>query len=168
MERPRSSSRRLAGLAAALALSLAGAAAAQPAGHPPHGAGPDMLVAGILAVKANLNLDTSQQLAWDNAVAATKAARQAARDGRARVQAALQAELAKPEPDLAAIASLTDQVQAQNQVQRVAARTQWLGLYANLSPTQKGVVRDALAQRLARMEAFRARLRERFPPPGNG
>lgn len=127
-----------------------------------------MLVAGILAVKANLNLDTSQQLAWDNAVAATKAAHLAARDSRARVQAAVQTELAKPEPDLASLARLSDEVQAQNQAQRVAVRTQWLTLYGNLSPAQKAVVRDALAQRMARMATFGARMRQRFQPPGNG
>ena len=165
MQRPRSSARYLAGLAAALVLSTAGVATAQHPGHP-HSGGSDMLVGGILAVKASLNLDTSQQLAWDNAVAATKAARLAARDNAGHVHAAMQAELAKAEPDLAAVARLTDEVQAQNQAQRIAARAQWLNLYANLSPTQKATVRDVLVKRLAAKESFRAKMREHFQPRG--
>jgi len=70
-----------AAIAAALTLAFAANAPAQPAGpHGPHAghAGQRDLLAGALQ-KAHdqLNLNTSQQLAWDNAVAATKATHEA-------------------------------------------------------------------------------------------
>ena len=126
-----------------------------------------MMVAHVLeAVKTRLNLNTSQQLAWDTAVAQTQAARQATRAGHTRVHDAVVAELAKPEPDLAAIAQLSDQVQADNRAQHVAVRNQWLAVYGMLSTEQKAVVRDVLVQRVARMDAFRSRMHERFLAPG--
>ena len=63
---------------------------------------------GIAALKGQLNLNTSQQAMWDNAVAAGQAARDSARASHQKVHDTLTAELAKAEPDLAAVAAATD------------------------------------------------------------
>lgn len=108
-------------------------------------------------LQAQLNLNTSQQQQFDAAVTQSKAARQAVRANFDQLKAATQAELAKPAPDLAALATLADQVQQQNIAQRQQARAAWLALYATFSGDQKVTVRDAINARLARMEAFHQR-----------
>ncbi|HEV2042248.1 MAG TPA: hypothetical protein VGT81_19760, partial [Casimicrobiaceae bacterium] len=80
-----------------------------------------------------------------------------------QLKAATQAELAKADPDLAALASLSDQVQQQNIAQRKQARTAWLALYGTFSAEQKVTVRDAINARMARMDAFRQRMQDRLP-----
>ena len=112
------------------------------------------------SVKGQLNLNTSQQVIWDNAVAQTKSAHETGRANMQKVHAAMTAELAKPEPDLAAVAAVADSVQAGNQALRQDVRKQWLQVYATFSPEQKAVVRDALAKQMARMESMGARMRE--------
>jgi pantothenate kinase type III len=107
-------------------------------------------------VKAQLNLNTSQQQQWDAVVAQSKAARATARANFAPVQAALQAELAKPEPDFAAVASLTDSVRQQNEALHKQIRDAWLALYANFTPEQKALARDTIKAGLDRMAARRA------------
>jgi len=159
---------RLAALAASAVLALTGAVAlAQPGGGPGHGHGPGhgMEIEQVLgAVKGQLNLNTSQQLQWDNAAAQTKSARDTGRAGMQKVHDAMAAELAKPEPDLAAVAAVADSVHASNQALRQGVRTQWLQLYATFSPAQKAVVRDALAQQMARMESMAARMKAHMQP----
>lgn len=149
--------------AAAAVLALGShAALAQPGGFG-HGPGRGVEIEHVLAsVKAQLNLNTSQQLMWDNAVAQTKQARAGFRSSMEQVHAALTAELAKAEPDFAAVAAVGDSVQANNQALRKQVRDEWLRLYATFSPAQKAVVRDAVKARVARMEAFREKMRERF------
>src|SRR3954452_16384480 len=132
----------LIAVAAGLLLSLGGASAfAQPAGGPHgmhHGGGGiEQMISGVLShAQDKLNLNTSQQVAWDNAVAQSKAAHESARNNRQQVKAALTAELAKPEPDLGAVAALSDQVEQQNRTLRTNTRAQWLQVYATLSPDQ--------------------------------
>lgn len=109
----------------------------------------------LAAVKSQLNLNTSQQLQWDNATAQAKAAHDAARASHAQLKAALQAELAKAEPDLASVATLADSARQQNESAHRAARDAWLALYASFTPDQKAVVRDALQAGMASMAAPR-------------
>ena len=153
---------------AALVLSFCVATvSAQPAGgshgmHGMHGgAGIEQMIPRMLEhAKANLNLNTSQQVIWDNAVAQSKAAHEAARANRQQVKAALTAELAKPEPDLAAVIAVADSVEQQNRALRLGARNEWLRLYAALAPEQKGVARDLLQKRIQHAESFGAKMRE--------
>jgi Spy/CpxP family protein refolding chaperone len=168
---PRRFDARLAALAtaAALAFTFTGAAMAQPHGGPGHRGpmgGDDLFANAIAHAKANLNLNTSQQTMFDAAVAQSKAAREQGRALRQSVKDALTTELAKPEPDLAAVAAVADNARAQGQALRQQVRAQWLNLYATFSPEQKGVVRDLLQQRLARMEAFRQKMQQRFQGGG--
>jgi hypothetical protein len=111
----------------------------------------------LATVKAELNLNTSQQLQWDNAAAQAKAAHEAARASRDQLKAAMQAELGKAEPDLASVAALADSVRQQNESGRKAVRDAWLALYATFTPEQKALVRDTLKARIALMEARHAR-----------
>jgi Spy/CpxP family protein refolding chaperone len=126
----------------------------------PHGHGDPFSV--IESLKGSLNLNTSQQQQWDSAVAASQSARQAMRASFAQLKAATQAELAKAEPDLGALAAQADSVQEQNSAARKAARSAWLALYSTFTPEQKGVVRDAIQARMAKMESLRANMKERL------
>jgi Spy/CpxP family protein refolding chaperone len=150
----------LAAVTAAAALSLSGAALSQPGPHHGHGAGGDFTM-GIAALKGQLNLNTSQQTMWDNAVAQTKAARETGRANFDKLKTAMTTELAKAEPDLAAVAAASDDVQAQNSALRKQVRATWLALYATFTPDQKAIVRDSLKQRVAKMESFRQKMQER-------
>lgn len=146
--------------AALFAVTGAVAYAQGPQGlHGRHGAQVEQVIA---QVKDKLALNSSQQVMWDNAMASTKAARQAGRGERERLHAAMKAELAKPEPDLAAAAAIADQAQANGQALRNQVRGEWLNLYATFTPSQKQVVRDELAKRMERFENFRAKMQERF------
>ncbi len=165
--------RRIAATAAAaLAFALGAVALAQPApGHHGPGFGDGADIGRLIAhAKSQLNLNTSQQTQFDNAVAQSKAAMQTARSNMQRVKDALAAELAKPEPDLAAVATVADDVRAQNQSLHKQVRDQWLALYATFSPDQKAVVKQMIQDRMARMEQFRERMQQRMlqQQPGNG
>jgi periplasmic protein CpxP/Spy len=137
---------------------LALTAWAQMPGHGMH----DPL-AVLQRIQAKLNLNTSQQQQWDAAVAQSKAAHQAMRANFQQLKETTKVEMAKTDPDLAAIASLSDQVQQQNMDQRKQARAAWLALYATFTADQKTAVRDAINARMARVEAFRQRMQERHP-----
>ena len=76
------------------------------------------------------------------------------------MQAALAAELAKAEPDLAAVAAVGDDVQAKNLALRHQVRDAWLAVYSTFSPDQlEEVLRVTLkiARRLARRIGRRRR-----------
>ncbi len=113
--------------------------------------------------KERLNLTPEQSAQWDFAVQQSRAAREAAKQSRLEMKDATKNELAKPEPDLAALAAQGDSIQARNQAARHAARGEWLKLYAGFSGAQKATVREIMLQRMARMEEFRQRMRERHP-----
>jgi len=153
--------------AAGLALTFGAATAyAQPAGgpHGMHGGAPfEMMMPRMLEqAKASLNLNTQQLAMWDNVVAQGTTARATAHANRQQVRTAMASELAKAEPDLAAVAAVADGIAQQNRALHIAVRNQWLQLYATFSPEQKGVVRGLMQQKLARMESFGAKMRERF------
>ena len=114
----------------------------------------------IAHAKAKLNLNTMQQGMFDTAVAHSKSAREQGRALHDKVKSTLQAELAKAEPDLAAVATASDAAADQARAQRNGLRSEWLALYATFSPEQKAVVKDILQHRIARMESFREKMRE--------
>jgi len=144
-----------------LAAGLAGLALTAWAQAPGHGMHDPLSV--LQRIQAKLNLNTSQQQQFDAAVAQSKTAHEAIRANFQQLKAATQAELAKPDPDLAALATLSDQVQQQNIAQRKQARAAWLALYATFTADQKTTVRDAINARMARMEAFRQRMHDLHP-----
>src|SRR6185312_1612312 len=103
--------------------------------HHGHGGGGDVVMS-IMRLKSQLNLNTSQQAMWDNAVAAGKAARTNARTNMQKVHDTLVAELAKPEPDLAAVSSAADAALGANATLHSQVRAAWLNLYATFTPDQ--------------------------------
>ena len=155
-------------LAAALTLATGGNAAfaqsdaatppPQHSGHARHArhAG-DPLMGLLFKLKPQLALDSSQQAQWDNAVAQTGAARSQRATLTQGIKAAFDAAIANPQPDLAAVAASADAARAQSQQLQRTVRDAWLGVYANLSSTQKTLVGDALRARAAKMAPFRAR-----------
>ena len=157
---------RWTGIMAAALLALGtNVAMAQPGGpgHPgPHGRGGFEIEHVLAELKSQLNLNTQQQATWDAAVAHGKTARQNARAAMESVHAALTAELAKAEPNFAAVAATADAAQANAQAVRKQVRDEWLSLYATFSPAQKAVVRDAVKARVDRMDAFREKMKEKF------
>src|ERR1700682_694510 len=144
---------RLALIFAAGFAGIALQAWAQAPGHGMHDP-----IAVLQRIQATLNLNTSQQQQWDAAVAQSKTVHDAMRANFQQLKAATQAELAKAYPDLAALASLSDQVQQQNISQRKQARTAWLALYGTFSAEQKATVRDAIKAGMARLGAVRQRM----------
>lgn len=154
-----------AAAAAGLAMTLAGTALAQPGPgpHPGRGGGHGEMLGGVIAhAKAQLNLNTSQQQMFDTAAAHSKAAFAQGRTLRQSVSDALKAELAKPEPDFAAVAAVADQAQQQGQALRTSIRTEWLNLYATFSPEQKAVVRDIVQKRVDRADAWHDKMRQKM------
>ncbi len=153
-------------MALALGASLlALPALAQPGPHHRHFGGHEGqggLAHAIIALKAQLNLSASQQTALDAAIAAGKATRDAARASRQTIHQLAKDEFAKPTPDLARIAAAQDQAQDAATAARRGVRNQLLALYATFTPAQVAVIKDAFAQRMAKMESFRERMRERF------
>jgi Spy/CpxP family protein refolding chaperone len=145
--------------AAALAAALC---AALPALAQPFGGGTPLMMLG--KVKSQLNLNTSQQQQWDAVLAQSKTARDTARANFAQVRSALQAELAKPEPDFAAVAAVSDSVRQQNAALHKQVRDAWLALYANFTPEQKATARDTIQTGLQRFAARRAAMRQGVKP----
>ena len=143
------------------AAGFAGIALTAWAQAPGHGMHDPLAV--LQRIQAKLNLNTSQQQQWDAAVAQSKVAHQAIRANFQQLKTATQAELAKTDPDLAALATLSDQLQQQNIAQRQQTRAAWLALYGTFSADQKTTVKDAITARMAHMEAFRQRMLDRLP-----
>ena len=139
----------------------AGMALAQPHhGHGPGGPADGMIAHMIASAKDKLALNTMQQQQFDTAVAHSKAARDSGRALHEKVKATLDAELAKAEPDLAAIAAASDAAADQARAQRIAIRSEWLALYATFSPAQKAVVKDGIQKHMARAEGFREKMKQ--------
>jgi Spy/CpxP family protein refolding chaperone len=164
-------SRGIAGVAA-VAIVMAfgsGAALAQPLGGP-HGpggrggpGGADAMIGHLIAeAKAELKLNTMQQEMFDKAVANSKLAHEKARALHAKVRDALQTELAKSEPNLAAVATAADAAMEEGRMARKAIRDEWLALYGKFGPEQKAIVRDLLQKRMSEGESFREKMRERM------
>ena len=154
-------------LASALFVAIGAAAQPGPGAGPGPGFGPHARGAHVEQViahlRSQLNLNTQQQQAFDNAIAAGRAAREQARAEGTKVRDAVRAELASNAPNLRNVAALGDQARAALAARHAQVRDQWLALYDTFSAEQKQVVRDAMLKRMERMEHFREKMRERFP-----
>jgi Spy/CpxP family protein refolding chaperone len=159
---------RQAALASALFVALAGVAVAGPGPRGGFHGGPqgEPVAQAIAHVKEKLALNAEQQKMFDATVAQSRAAREAGRTEMLRIREAMKAELAKPEPDLASVAAIGDEVRAKVQAERAKVRASWLNLYGTFTTAQKQVVRDYMVARMARHEAWREKMRERFGDKG--
>lgn len=136
-------------------------AAGGPVGGPP-GAPGGMIEHVLASMKDRLALDSSQQVMFDRIRAQSVAAHDQASAMRADVRAKVDAELAKAEPDLAAVSAFFDNAEEQGRAARRQVRDQWLTFYANLRADQKAIVRDAIRERIARMDDMHDRMRGRM------
>ncbi len=93
----------------------------------------------IAHAKAELNLNTMQQQMFDAAVANSKAGPRNGPCAAPKVRDTLQAELAKPEPNLAAVAAAADAARSEGRAARgKAIRDEWLALYETVQPRAEG------------------------------
>ena len=74
----------------------------------------------------------------------------------------MKSEIAKAEPDLAAMAAIADDAEQQGRALRRQVRDEWLKVYATFSVEQKAIVRDIMQQKMARAESFRQKMFERM------
>lgn len=120
-----------------------------------YGGEPGRMMARLQHVKAELNLSSTQEAQWNKAIERARAAKETNQLNRQQIRTAVQAELAKPAPDLRALAALKDNFRQQRASLHQAVREEWLLLYDLLSPTQKALVKEKMQHRLARMERFK-------------
>jgi len=142
---------------------LASAQATPPVAGTPHpfahGGGMEDPLGMLAHLEAKLNLNTSQQQQFAAAVAQSKASRQTIKANMEQLQAALAAQAATGAPNLDSVVTLADTLQPQNLAARKQATTAWLALYDTFSADQKAVVAAAIQKRMARVAAWRARMR---------
>src|SRR5262249_47782879 len=145
----------------ALVAALAGAALSLPALAQHHGEGFGFGFFGMGKTKDQLNRSPDKKTQWDAAPAQRKSPHDARRQNRQQFRQAVQAELAKPEPDLAALATLGDGLRQKGEASHQQVRNAWLQLYATFTPAQKAVVKDALLQRMQKMQQFHDKMSSR-------
>ena len=78
----------------------------------------------------------------------------------------LAAELAKPEPDLAAVAAAADKAQQTGARAAAPGARRLARALRDVSPDQKAVVKGILQQHLAKMESFHQKMLERHSSGG--
>ena len=136
----RSMKRALNAVLLAAGLATMGSALAHPGFGGP-GGGPAGMGFGprAEAIKQRLNLDAAQAQRWEALVAESQQAREAARNEMQTTRQAVRDEMAKPDPDLARVAALSDSVRDRMQATRRQIRDRWLQLYATFTPEQKSI-----------------------------
>lgn len=108
-----------------------------------------------------LKLTPEQEGLWRQAEAKTRETVRQMRASHERVHDEMKRELAKREPDLAAVAGSADEAQERGLRVRHEARDLWLKLYAGPSPQQKAVAANFMRDRLVKAERFREKAREK-------
>ena len=78
-----------------------------------------------------------------------------ARTRHEELKTLIDAEMAKVRPDLAALAATQDAEIDAGRASHVAARGEWLKLYALLDDAQVGVVKAFLEERMLRIDTLR-------------
>ncbi len=134
-------------LAAGLGVNLSYAAAGQAgaAGHFRAGGSP---FAGLEKIHAKLQLTAAQEAAWQEAVSLGASIDGQVQSLHQQARANASTELAKAQPDLAALAQQSDATHQQLATLHKQVRDKWLAVYATLSADQKSQVADFLRQRL--------------------
>ena len=111
---------------------------------------------------AELRLTPEQRQQWDAQMQKSKAQFEAMRKARAEMHAAVKAELARAEPDLAALAARGDAMRDQGRAAHKEIRDGWLRLYATFNAEQKAAVKKRMLAHFARMERLRDRMHHRI------
>ncbi len=154
---------KLSMLAAAVVLAGGALQAVAHGYHHGHrGEGPDFMMGRLGKLHDQLKLTPEQEKLWRQDEEKTREMAKEMRASREKVHDAMKKELAKSEPDLAAVAKISDEAESRRLKARHEVRDLWLKLYADLSPQQKAVAADFLRDRLARAEHFREKFKERY------
>ena len=109
---------------------------------------------------AELKLSPEQRAQWDALIQKSKAQFEATRKAHKDMHEALKAELAKPEPDLAALAAKADEMRDKGRAAHKEVRDGWLKLYAGFSAEQKGIVKKHIQYHMSRFEKMRNRMHD--------
>jgi periplasmic protein CpxP/Spy len=112
---------------------------------------PMMPFAHAEKLAAKLKLTPEQKTQWDTMVQKTKTQHEAMKKAHHEMHEAMKAELAKPEPDLAALATKADAMHDQLRAAHRELRDGWLKLYATMNAEQKGVVKQAILRHMRKM-----------------
>lgn len=159
---------RLAIAAAVLALSFSAISRAAPPDMPPPGGpgqhhrmegGPFMMMQQI---HGKLNLSAAQEQQWQAAVNTMKQNRDAMRKSHDALRQQFQAQQNQPILDLNALHAARQQAEQQNAQLREQTASAWLAFYNGLDDQQKTMVSTALKQQFSKMEARRAKMKERW------
>ena len=115
----------------------------------------------LAALKGQLNLNTSQQVMWDNAVAQSKAARETGRANFGQCAGRAEPSSRRPSPTSRPSPRRPTSVQAANAALRKQVRSQWLSAVRDVQPGAEGRRAGRARERVARMESFREKMKER-------
>jgi ABC-type transporter Mla subunit MlaD len=116
-------------------------------------------LAGFDELATTLRLDPAQQAQFDVAVAATQRALLSVALVGFQLKDPLAEEIAKPRPDLGALARAQDEMVEQARPAFREARDEWARFYALLDPSQVARARAFVERKLRRLEHIGAELR---------
>lgn len=144
-------------LAAALAAPAGFAFASPHGGHGHHHHGGFGQYGGLLSeeVRKQLNLAPEQDRDWQELKRQQQALWEQMRDTHQQMRAQIDAELAKPQPDLAAINAAMDAAHERNYAANKRLREAALGFYQTLTPDRQAIVVSALKERHERFKKSR-------------
>ena len=117
-------------------------------------------VAGFGELEKSLRLDPAQKAQFDVAVGATHRALLAVALAGLGLKDRVAAELAKPKPDLRALARAQDEVIDQARPAFREAREEWARFYALLDPAQVAQARAFVERKLRALEHIGGELRD--------
>lgn len=111
-------------------------------------------------IHQQLNLTPEQESQWQQLQQEKKSARMEMREERQRFRGFVDAELAKPNPDLAAINNALDATHEKNLAAEKRVRQDALAFYGALTPERQAVIVDAMREQHQRVKAMREKIRE--------
>ncbi|HXZ49527.1 MAG TPA: hypothetical protein VEG27_10925 [Usitatibacter sp.] len=112
------------------------------------------LLSGFDELERSLRLDPAQKAQYDAAVAATQRALLAVGLGALEMKERVASELAKPKPDLHALARSQDEIVERSRPLFREARDEWARLYAMLDPKQVAATRAFVEEKLHGLEGL--------------
>jgi hypothetical protein len=110
------------------------------------------MFSGFDDLERSLRLDPAQKAQFDVAVGATQRALLSVAFGGMQLKARIADELAKPRPDLDAIARAQNDVVEQSRPLFRDAHIEWARLYATLDPQQVRIAKAYVEERLEALE----------------
>lgn len=113
------------------------------------------------AVKAQLNLNPTQDAQFAVAKEASGKAMAAGRAAHMNARSAAKTELTKSDPDLGKLLTMREATHEAAAAERKAATAEWAKFLNSLNPEQKAVVKSLLVDRMHRAAAMREKVMNR-------